>query len=242
MKTHCKFCGQEGKVLRSHVFPKAAYAPLKKDAGHFIGINGVGSKGFKKLQDGLWEHLFCAQCEGFFSKHYEDPFLSLWYPGGKSIIQGQWFSTTEVSMSVDYASFKLFHLLNMYRASVSSLPTYQNVALGPHEVRMAEMIRKKDPGPESLYAVSGAVIYDMRRNDIPEVMFAPQRLRHDGRTGYGYLLGNVYWTIAVSEHFGPFTRKRALKEDGSLKLFAMPLQRMTVIHEAMELLARAEAT
>jgi len=101
-----------------------------------MGINGVGNRGWKTLQKGIRERLLCVDCEQWLNDKYEKPFLKQWFvdlPLPTRIAQDA--AHTAV---YDYLTFKLFHLSILFRASVSSLPTFREVHLGVHE----EHIRK----------------------------------------------------------------------------------------------------
>ena len=74
----CRLCLKEGKLRNSHIVPEFLYEPFYNDKGHMMGINGIGSKGWKPLQMGLREPLFCEGCEQHFNEHFEKPFKAAW--------------------------------------------------------------------------------------------------------------------------------------------------------------------
>ena len=54
-------------------------------------------------------------------------------------------------IKVEYEPFKLFHLSVLFRASVSTLPTFADVSLGPHEERLRNLLLARRAGPEDQF-------------------------------------------------------------------------------------------
>ncbi len=74
----CRLCNNERVLRNSHIVPESLYSNLYNEKGHMMGINGFGSKGWKPLQQGIREHLFCEACEQHFNEHFEKPFRKQW--------------------------------------------------------------------------------------------------------------------------------------------------------------------
>ena len=111
-----------------------------------MGIHGRGNRGWKSLQKGLRDPLFCEQCEQHFNTYCEQPFYKQWIDAAP--LPDPWPAGDRIHwITVDYSSFKLFHLSVLFRASVSQKPTFAAVSLGPHhEEKVRQLILKQDPG------------------------------------------------------------------------------------------------
>ena len=199
-----------------------------------VGINGRGHHGSARLQDGLKEHLFCHACEQFFSAKYERPYEQFWRKNDP--LPNPWRGI-EVKVKFDYGPFKLFHLLNLYRAAVSSLSSYRHVELGPHVGKLRGMLRSENPGEAHLYQISGSVILD-QSGQLARLVTVPQKRRYETRIAWETCYGGVAWIIAISGGFPPATTKAALQADGSMRLMALPMHHYSVMHVAAALLNR----
>ena len=132
-------------MRNSHIVPESLYRPLYNDKGHMSAIRWPDERHRARglLQKGIRERLFCEACEQHFNEHFEKPFLKQWFPNP---LPDLWDGDDIHCLTVDYASFKLFHLSVLFRAAVSSLATYANVDVGPHESRLRRQLLERNPG------------------------------------------------------------------------------------------------
>lgn len=221
----------------SHIFPKFAVKPLKAEKGHLLEINGTGRYGVKKVQDGFKEFLLCEACEGLCSREYERPFAAAWK---KFAPPEPWSSHKVLERKVDYARFKLFHLLNLFRASVSSAREFQEVQLGPHEEVIRKMLLSGDAGPAEQYAVAAMVVYSATDGSLAGMISPPRRHRSAGRTSYSTIYLSIEWTVLVSAGGSEAIRHRALRDDGSIQLVGWPWQQHMVTDDVARALAGKE--
>lgn len=153
----CQLCLKDLELRNSHIVPEFLHKKLYNNKGHLAAINGKGNKGYKPLQQGLREYLFCDDCEQHFNKYCEKPFETQWInanplPDPWNVFEPYW-------ISVNYSSFKLFHLSVLFRASVSSLANFAEVSLGSHhQDRLREMILDRDPGKFWQYPIFGMAV------------------------------------------------------------------------------------
>jgi hypothetical protein len=126
----CRLCHLDRDLRNSHIVPEFLYDDLYNANGHLMAINGLGSRGWKTLQEGVREYLLCEVCEQHFNEYCEKPFRTQWVEAAP--LPNPWNVEGIHWACFDYASFKLFHLSVLFRASVSSLPTFAAVSLGPH--------------------------------------------------------------------------------------------------------------
>jgi hypothetical protein len=231
---HCDFCHQDFPLRNSHIVSRFLFQNLKGPKGHLIGINGLGPHGSARLQDGLKQHLFCHACEQFFSTQFERPYEQFWRKHGP--LPNPWRGL-EVCVVFDYAPFKLFHLLNLYRAGVSTLASYQHVKLGPHLDSLRDMLRNKDPGSAEEYQVAGSAMLESAGR-LARLVTVPQKRRYEMMVAWETCYSGVSWMVAVSGSFPSSTKAAALQEDGSMHFMALPLLNYAVIHKASEMLNR----
>lgn len=78
MLKKCRLCQRDGELRNSHVVPEFLYAELYNAKRQMMGINGQGSRGWRSLQIGAREHLFCEDCEQHFNECFEKPFYLAW--------------------------------------------------------------------------------------------------------------------------------------------------------------------
>lgn len=239
MLGRCDFCGQDGPLRKSHILPEFLYRPLYNSKGHMMGIHGQGRHGARTLQNGLKQNLFCPSCEGFFSTEYERPFSLLWAAPSNAPLPDPWHCL-EARCQFDYAKFKLFHLLNLYRAGVSTLSSYKQVQLGPHLDNLRTMLKARDPGPAHVYQVAGTALYDPPSNRLARLVTTPQKRRYDMNVAWEWMYGGVDWMIATSGEFPPTTRRLALQADGSMRFNGLPWQHFSVMHKASAMLRGKE--
>ena len=140
----CRLCHRNRELRNSHIVPEFMYGSFYNDKGHMMGINGRGRKGWRPLQSGLKQHLFCEECEQHFNEYCEKPFKRSWVDTNP--LPPCWPDQEPVCIQVDYASFKLFHLSVLFRASVTTLPTFSAVALGRHQESIRQMLIKHAAG------------------------------------------------------------------------------------------------
>ena len=235
----CRLCHQE-KVLRfSHIVPEFLYADLYNEKGHMMGINGRGSKGWKPLQQGIREHLFCEQCEQHLNEFCEKPFREQWVvncplPNPWNVPEPHW-------ITVNYASFKLFHLSVLFRASVCSLPTFAEADLGPHEERLRKIILTKDPGEAWQYPVFGLALLHHKTNAIVQLVSQVQQGRFGGHRCYAICYGGVQWWVGVASHRSTELEAICLQESGRIPIAAVPWNEVGLIQSASRLLRETRA-
>jgi hypothetical protein len=233
----CRLCQHDRDLRDSHIFPEFLYEDLYNEKHQMMGINGLGNRGWKTVQKGLREPLFCDDCEQHFNEKCEKPFRAQWVEAAP--LPNPW-NLNEVHWgNFDYASFKLFHLSVLFRAGISSLPTFAAVSLGPHEERLRRLLLAVSPGESWQYPIFGyAVVHHETKLLIPLVSQAG-RSSFGGHPCYGMMYGGVHWWICVSSHRNPELERVALQPDGRMPFHAVPWNEVTVIQSAAEALRRA---
>lgn len=202
-----------------------------------MAINGRGNRGWKALQKGARECLFCEECEQHFNEYCEKPFLTQWVKAAP--LPNPWNVEGIHWACFNYASFKLFHLSVLFRASVSSLPTFAAVSLGPHEEKLRELLLSRNPGEYWQYPIFGhAVIHHKTKRLIPMVSQAVQA-SFEGHPCYGMIYGGVQWWVGVSAYRNIEFERACLQPNGQMPFHAVPWNEIMVIQSAAEALRHA---
>ena len=218
----CVLCRQDRTLCKSHIVPEFLYKHLYNDGRKLMAISGKGNKGWKPLQKGVRDRLLCLDCECKINDYYEKPFLK------------QWESTSPLPHEIglddiynrcyDYTTFKLFHLSILFRASVSSLPSFRATNLGKkHEQRIRDMLLNKEPGRNSEYPIIGLVV--VSKNGFREQRFisVPFPSRYANHNIYGQVYGGVGWWISVSSHKNTEFQQLGLQENEEMRFYSVDL-------------------
>jgi hypothetical protein len=196
-----------------------------------IGITGFGNKGFIKEQKGLREKLLCRNCEGFINTNYEIPFRVYWVDNNP--LPNEWNNHKEIKIfQADYTTFKLFHLSVLFRASVSSIPTFEAVSLGSHEENIRNMLLNKDPGPSGKYPIVGFVVINDKTNTIVNVVSKAIKSRYNGGRAYGIIYAGVLWWFGISDNIFKDIQDAAINESGKFTLISKKMNEISLFQEA----------
>lgn len=218
----CKLCKNERELQGSHVIPEFMHRPLYNEKHKTVGyLLGRGEPKPQFVQKGLREELLCAECERFLNDNFESPNVPLWRTLAEEE-KGPELSVQHIKLpdgdgaayvrGVNYISFKLLLLSILWRASVSGREEFSEVALGPHEETIRQMLLSKQPGKQADYP---CIIFLFLEPKLG-IMIPPFRSRMQGHTTYHFILTSVRIDIMVSRYAGEHRfRQVALKEDGS---------------------------
>jgi hypothetical protein len=235
----CRFCEKASQLRKSHIVPEFLHRDLYNDKGHMMGVNGYGPKGWRPLQRGLTEPLLCESCEQFFNEHFEKPFRRMWID--QAALPSLWPEVPYYTVQVEYAALKLFHLSVLYRAGITTSPTFADVELGPHESRIRDMLRARDPGPHWKYPTMGVALYRPGTREIVQLVTKPFRERMEGQRCYVIAYGGVLWWIATSSHPSKEWLSASATESGVLILGGMPWTELGFVKNVTKMLGRADA-
>ena len=201
-----------------------------------MGINGRGGRGWRALQKGIREPLLCEPCEQHFNEYFEKPFLEQWVRG--SPLPDPWNEKDVYWVTVEYESFKLFHLSVLFRAGVSSLPTFSAVQLGPHKEKIRNLLLTRSAGEAWQYPVFGYAVVHHKTQRLIHMVSKSVKNRLGGRHCYGIMYGGVQWWVGVASDRNPEFEQVALRTDGRMPFTAVPWNEVGVVQEASEMLRR----
>ena len=229
----CRLCRKHHPALRnSHIVPEFLYRNLYNEKRHMMAIRQPQPRhgASKVLQKGIREPLFCESCEQHFNEHFEKPFLDQW---STVTLPDPWETDRDSRISVDdYSSFKLFHLSVLFRASVSSLPTYDQVALGPHESVLRQLLLDRNPGDEFEYPVCGQAVVHHRSRRLVQAITRPELRPINSHRYYAMAYGGIEWWIKVSSHRHKEFQHLFLRPDGTILLSPIPWNELPAVRFA----------
>lgn len=232
----CRLC-QKDRILRdSHIVPEFLYDDLYNDKHQMMGINGLGNRGWSVVQKGLRERLLCDVCEQHFNDRFEKPFRAQWVEA--SPLPSTWNLNDVHWCNFDYGSFKLFHLSVLFRAGVSSLPTFSAVSLGPHEEKLRKFLLSENPGESWEYPIFGYAIIHHKTNRLIPMVTQAILSSFNGHRCYGMAYGGVHWWICVSSHRNIELESASLQSDGRMPFHAVPWNDIPPIQSAAVALRR----
>jgi len=193
--SQCALCHQPHPLKRSHIIPEFLYAVMYDEKHRFHVLSSVSDMRDSMAQKGIRERLLCGSCETLLSKYegYARGVLS----GGVPLSGRKNGNVVEVE-GIDYLRFKLFQLSVLWRASVSKLPMFDRVSLGPHENAIRLMLLNGEPGLERAYPciMFGLVDDQGHRADM---IVQPGKLKLDGCTCYRLIFGGFLWLFFISK-------------------------------------------
>lgn len=223
----CKLCKMETVLLKSHVLSEFLYKPTyhhydPADPKKKKMLN-VPSDPKLKLQwpqKGFRQRLLCACCEQRLNRmgeRYASDILRRM--DALSIPPGERSATIS---GVEYAPFKLFTMMQLWRAGVAGGDYWEKVRLGPQEEKLRTMLLNEDAGtpiqypcvitkvPSSLGPLSRAV--------VPFTV-----AKYGGHHLYEFTARGYSWLYVASDRFKGFEEPDLiLSEEGKLTIHSAP--------------------
>ena len=218
-ESKCALCQQVAPLRNSHIVSEFLYGTLYDGKHRFKTYGEAGEPVVGMEQRGTRERLLCDDCEKRFCRYervaalfyqgtiaaFAAPQAEMQYDGGLTFTRvGKDAKPTTEAVpellrveGVDYAALKLFLLSLLWRMGVSQLHYFHEVELGPHEVRLREMLLRDDPGEPHEYACQMCIIEADGRL-ITDYQSQPQKSRHEGRTFYRFYSTGIRFDFCVS--------------------------------------------
>jgi hypothetical protein len=214
----CKLCCQVRKLENSHIIPEFCHVQMYGPNLHrFHYMHDVDAGKVKWEQQGFKEYLLCEQCEQKLGvwENYATRLLKTELP---QPAPGQ--AKPILFQGLIYSHLKLFFLSVLWRASVSTLPFYEHVRLGPHEDKIREMLVHSIPGDPTDYGCVVSLLLDkgqrLRNVIVPPTPCGTQDPEHDR---YIFVFGGLLLLYFVlKQGLTPKLQQSMLKADGSLTI------------------------
>ena len=207
----CRLCLEEKSKLqkKSHIIPSFMFKPLKRDKSfvEFTTKHIDEGKEPRTRFDGPHQgDLLCHDCETKLLSGFESYSSNLLYGGAitperllpKAESRSEHLRLPHLVFSnIDYRKFKLFLLSVLWRSSISTLPMFNEVHLGPHEERIRKIIFEGNPKDEDCYPIAIST-YTHRVPSESYIVAPPLRLKmKDGYTVYLFLIGATFYMYFV---------------------------------------------
>jgi len=222
----CALCLQPRALRRSHIIPEFMYNALYDDKHRFWCVSAEVDSRNELKQKGEREELLCDQCEGRFARH--ERYASLVHNGGIPL-DAKREGSLIILDGINYTTYKLFQLSVLWRASVSRLPLFERVDLGPHEEILRRQLLNDDAGKPTRY---GCVMFGltMTPGETPALIMQPTRVRSSGINTYKFVFGGIVWNFFVDkQELGYPFNHIMLSESGKLVL------QIRAVHEMEDL-------
>lgn len=201
----CRFCGQEHKKLvKAHIIPRSLFKLISKSGNYsvYFEVRKAGVKTAYK-QAGIYdESILCEGCEARFTPWDTHGCKVITRPrGGKDIYRDpQGYECGFVLHDADYNLLRRFLLSVLWRASVSSLPFFKGVDLGPYEDRIREILRTGEPLDAETY--SSILIHPIGQQ-YPGTILRPWRDSVNGQCFYRLYFPDITALIKVDKRRTP---------------------------------------
>jgi hypothetical protein len=236
----CALCLHIRKLCNSHIVPEFAYRPIYDSKHRAIAFNPRAPDVRQNIQKGLRSRLLCENCEGIINTHYESTFKRFWFDDESlsKAMQG-----TGRIVKVDYASFKLFHLSVLWRASLSTHEAFKQVAIGKeHTERIRQMLLDKDPGPVWQYPILCEGILGPN-GPSTNLFVSPQRSQYQRHRVYQFTFCGCRWLYFISSQPVNSAERLGLKDSGELPVGKCEIKEvLQSIHQATQKIRMSRRT
>jgi hypothetical protein len=192
----CRLCGLPKPLQRSHIIPEFFYEHLYDDKHSYWLLTTLPETERLVQQKGQREYLLCAVCEQQIQVYETYVHRLFTATDDIGVRYKRIADRITVAEGIDYKLFKLFQLSVLWRASVSTLPFFRRVQLGPLEEEIRQMLLRGDPGPAPLFSCMIWSLFDNGKK-IP-LMFPPLAINVAGRMHYKFIFGGYVWNFVAS--------------------------------------------
>lgn len=210
----CRLCLAEEKLCHSHIIPDVLYKPCYDNKHRIIVVEDVDKGRVTRHQQTAREYLLCQRCESHINV-YEKYARRFFFDPLPPLLPGS--GAVRIHQAIDYRLMKLFFLSILWRASVSKLPEFLNVNLGPHEELIREKILNNDPGRDSEYG-TWITILNLRGKQLKDFSCEVTYSRFKEQRCYRFVLCGFWICMLVSKTPAPESiRVRLLSPNHVLK-------------------------
>ena len=227
--THCKFCGQERKLIKAHVIPEAFFRDLDDGSGAPLLVSGTPGEFQKRAPTGVYDRtILCADCESIFGapdSYAAEIFLNKFDTYFQPVeFAGELIAL--LSPTADQMRILHFLVTVLWRASVSTHKFYSRVKLGPYE---SLGLSAAKAAPASVPCEFDAIFSfwkESRYDTITAPLLDPTPERWDGVRGYRLYLGKCVAYIKVDQRpFPAGLKASSLREGDQLVLLGRSFER-----------------
>lgn len=214
--TKCKLCLKEKNLCESHIIPEYFYKPMYDSKNRFFKLSIIENEKNKFMQKGLKEHLLCNECEQQIN-NYEKYINGLMYYDQPSEVYQD--NKIAIVKNINYRKMKLFQLSILWRASISTLKSFNEVKLGPHQEKIRMMILNQNPGGYLDYGCMIMAVFIDTKKLADGLLVSPDVIKYDSYRIFRFIFGGMMWLYFVSSHNERFRFSNFfLQEDGTLTI------------------------
>lgn len=162
--SNCQLCGSKSKLLRSHLLPKFVFRWIKQTSATGKLRQAINVE--RRLQDGLKEPSYCANCEKLFSKHETYFSKEVFYPyvaGEKKVfVYDEWMKKFIIGLA--------FRVLQRdFRGFLGEYPNWSSVLLGVKNSWKDYLLGGKSDIDEEAHLFLGGEIEEVHGFDYSQV-------------------------------------------------------------------------
>ena len=210
----CPLCLETAELCESHIIPELCYRPAYDQDGRCLAIH-KGKHLPQKVQHGYRQYLLCKACEERVHD-WETYFSNVWF--NWSLRPERFDGEIAEVRGLDYEIFTLFHLSVLWRASVSTLPAFSQVDLGPrHAEALRQCLLKSDMDIAIHYPITAAFLRWAETGLPNDGLIMPGCADViDGIRAYVFVFGGRGWFYYAASHKNPRVESIRFKDDGVL--------------------------
>lgn len=234
---YCRLCLRLSELRNSHIIPEFVYKPLYDSRHRFFRLSTEPQQKTTFVQKGLRERLLCEGCEQHLSAY--ERYASRILPFQVVTDSEKNRHRSDVVVRVDYGLMKLFQLSILWRASVSKLPDFSQVGLGPDEETLRVMLLNGKPGAAQEYGclITSVMMDDQKLAD--GLVDPPFRVTNGGFTHYVFVFGGFVWVFVGAGSSPPFPFEQYfLQEDGILTIHKSKFEEVSFLMDSFREMKR----
>ena len=229
MIQRCKLCGEEKKLIKSHIVPEGFYKKIYDDKRRLF-VASQTRNSFTLMQKGQREELLCKECDSNIIGNKYDKY-------GIEVIRERLQIKTyidhkkEIWVGLDYNKFKIFLLSVLWRAHIAQ-KFHTGITLEESiETLIVESIKSGKAPTENIIPVVGISLVDPQDSDYKcdDIITNGNTYMREGQLNsktYIIIFGGYAWTFIV-----PSAEKNDPQEDFFLKEYGLMVFPKQNIHD-----------
>jgi hypothetical protein len=204
----CKLCGEDRKLVRAHIIPKAFFEPSRRG---LVLMSDRTDMHPKRYPQGVYDpDILCAECESLFKEWDDYAFKLLVERSSERLRLSSGGFPYEVMQSYDYGKLKLFFMSVLLRADLSEMPFWQRIRLGNRRLTLRKHVtRGTAPDP----AVFPVFLTRLSSSD-KYALYYPPEVERRGAIIYRFFMGRFDFRIRADKGPAPREARKAVLAPG----------------------------
>lgn len=211
----CKLCGSAKSLVKSHIIPESFFRELRKVPGNIKIIPTNKAEHSKKAPIGIYDmRILCIDCEKAFgdADFYADVVLNKTQELKE--LRNHTGRIGFIIENIQHDRLKRFVITLLWRASVSSMPFFRNVKLGPLENYAKQLILQASTGNADDFSF---VLASFNPTDPrSKIIFDPHSEKWYGRNYYRFYLGGYVLYVKADSQSTPAEWASLIPQDNNL--------------------------